>query len=54
MHNTQITNKLTAKISTQKLNLDYNPLDQQFSRHTKIRIRKEKNAKTSVVNFWWK
>jgi len=38
-HSTQITNKLTAKIYTQKLDLDYNPLDQQFTRHTKNRIR---------------
>ena len=34
-HSTQITNKLTDKIYTQKLNLDYNPSDQQFTRHTK-------------------
>jgi len=34
-HSTQITNKLTAKIYTQKLDLDYNPSDQQFTRHTK-------------------
>ena len=34
-HSTQITNKLTAKIYTQKLDLDYNPLDQQFTRLTK-------------------
>ena len=38
-HSTQITNKLTAKIYTQKLDLDYNPLDQQFTRHTENRIR---------------
>ena len=44
-HSTQITNKLTDKIYTQKLDLDYNPLDQQFTRHTKNRIRQEKNAK---------
>jgi len=53
-HSTQITNKLTAKIYTQKLNLDYNPSDQQFTRHTKNRIRQEKNTKTSVMNFWQK
>ena len=34
-HSTQITNKLTDKIYTQKLDLDYNPSDQQFTRHTK-------------------
>jgi len=34
-HYTQITYKLTAKIYTQKLDPDYNPLDQQFTRHTK-------------------
>jgi len=44
-HSTQITNKLTAKIYTQKLDLDYNPSDQQFTRHTKNRIREEKNQK---------
>jgi len=43
-HSTQITNKLTDKIYTQKLDLDYNPSDQQFTRHTKNRIQ-EKNAK---------
>jgi len=48
-HSTQITNKLTAKIYTQKLNLDYNPLDQQFTRHTKNRIRHEKNAKCKNI-----
>jgi len=53
-HSTQITNKLTDKIYTQKLDLDYNPSDQQFTRQTKNRIRQEKNAKTSVVNFWRK
>ena len=51
-HSTQITNKLTAKIYTQNLDLDYNPSDQQFTRHTKNRIRQKKNAKTSVMNFW--
>ena len=35
VHSTQITYKLTVKIYTQKLNLDYNPSDQQFTRHTK-------------------
>jgi len=53
-HSIQITNKLTDKIYTQKLDLDYNPSDQQFTRHTKNRIRQEKNAKTSVMNFWRK
>ena len=55
-HSTQITNsnKLTAKIYTQKLDLDYNPSDQQFTRHTKNRIRQEKNEKISVMNFWQK
>jgi len=33
-HSTQITNKLNAKIYTQKLDLDYNPSGQQFTRHT--------------------
>jgi len=53
-HSTQITNKLTAKIYTQKLDLDYNPSDQQFTRHTKTEYdkRKMQNAKTSVTNFW--
>ena len=50
-HSIQSTNELTAKICTQKLDLDYNPLDQQFTRHTKNRIRQKKNAKTSVMNF---
>ena len=30
-HYNQITNKLTAKSYTQKLDLDYNPSDQQFN-----------------------
>jgi len=51
-HSIQITNKLTAKIYTQKLDLDYNHSDQQFTRHIKNRIeydkRKMQNAKTSV------
>ena len=50
-HSTQINNKLTVKIYPQKLDLDYNPSDQQFNRHTKNRIRQEKNAKTSMMNF---
>jgi len=33
-HSTHITNKLTSKIYTQKLDLDYNPSDQEFTRHT--------------------
>jgi len=33
-HSTQITNKLTAKIYNHNLDLDYNPSDQQFTRHT--------------------
>ena len=37
-HSTWITNKLTDKIYTQKLDLDYNPSDQQFTRHTKNKI----------------
>jgi len=41
----QITDKLPAKIHTQKLNLDYKPSDQLYTRHTKNRIRQEKNAK---------
>jgi len=53
-HSTQITNKLTTNLYTQKLDLDYNPSDQQFTRHTKNRIRQEKHAKTSVINFWQK
>jgi len=53
-HSRQITNKLTAKIYTQKLDLDYNPLDQQFTRHTKNRTRHEKDAKSSMMNFWEK
>jgi len=44
-HSTQITDKLTTKINTQKLDLDYNPSDQLYTRHTKNRIRQEKNAK---------
>jgi len=48
-HSTQITNKLTAKIYTQKLDLDYNPLDQQFTRHIKNRIRQEKNEKCKNI-----
>jgi len=53
-HSTQITNKPTAKIYTQKLDLDYNPSDQQYTRHIKNIIRQGKNEKTSVMNFWWK
>ena len=53
-HFIQITNKLTAKSYNQKLDLDYNPWDQQFTRHTKNRIRQKKNAKTSAMNFWQK
>jgi len=30
-HSTQITDKLTAKIYTQKIDLDYNSSDQQFT-----------------------
>ena len=41
-HSTQITNKLTDKIYTQKLNLDYNTSDQQFTRHTKNNTTREK------------
>ena len=52
-HSIQSTNELTAKICTQKLDLDYNPLDQQFTRHTKKNTRRVK-WKTSVTNFWWK
>ena len=48
-HSTQITAKLTAKIYTQKLDLDYNPSDQKFTRHTKNRIRQEKNAKCKNI-----
>jgi len=44
-HSAQITHKLTAKIYTQKLDLDYNSSDQQFSRHTKNRMREEKNER---------
>jgi len=44
-HSTQITDKLTTKIYTQKLDLDYNPSDQLYTTHTKNRIRQEKNAK---------
>jgi len=44
-HSTQITNKLTAKIYTQKLDLDYNPSDQQFTRHTKTEYDKRKMKK---------
>ena len=43
-YSTQITAKLTDKIYNQKLNLDCNPSDQQYTRHTKHRIQ-EKNAK---------
>jgi len=48
-HSTQITDKLTAKIYTQKLDHDYNPSDQQFTRHTKNRIRQEKNEKCKNI-----
>ena len=41
-HSTQITNKLTAKIYTQNLDLDYNPSDQQFTRHKKQNTTREK------------
>ena len=49
-HSTQITNKLTAKIYTQKLDLDYNPSDQQFTRHMKNIIWQEKNAKSKNIH----
>jgi len=48
-HSTQITNKLTARIYTQQRDLDYNPSDQQFTRHTKYRIRQEKNEKCKNI-----
>ena len=48
-HSIQITNKLTTKTYTLKLDLDYNPSDQQFTRHTKSRIRQEKNAKCKNI-----
>ena len=48
-HSTQITNKITAKIYTQKLDLCSNPSDQQFTRHMKNRIRQEKNEKCNNV-----
>jgi len=34
-HSTQITDKLIAKIYTQKLDINYNPSDQLYTRHTK-------------------
>ena len=46
-HSTQTTAKLTDKIYNQKLDLDHNPSDQQYTRHTKNRIQQEKTAK-----FW--
>ena len=52
-HSTQITNKLTAKIYTQKLDLDYNPLDQQLSDTQKTEYDKRK-MKNIPMNFWWK
>jgi len=48
-HSTQIANKLTAKIYTQKLDLDYNPSDQQFTTHTKTEYDKRKMQK----HLWW-
>jgi len=44
-HSTQITDKLTAKIFTQKLDLDYNPSDQLHTTHTKYRLWQEKSTK---------
>jgi len=37
-YSTQMTAKLTDKICNQKLDLGYNPSDQQYPRHTKNRI----------------
>ena len=44
-HSTQITAKLIAKIYTQNLDLDNNPSDHQFTRHTKNIIQQEKMQK---------
>ena len=55
-HSTQITNKLTAKIYTQKLDLDYTPWTSSSpdTQKTEYDKRKMKNEKTSVMNFWRK
>jgi len=55
-HSTQITNKLTAKIYTQKLDLDYTPWTSSSpdTQKTEYDKRKMKNTKTSVMNLWWK
>ena len=37
-HSTQITDKLTTKIYTQKLDLNYNPSDQLYATHMKNRL----------------
>ena len=44
-HSTQITDKRTNKIYTQKLDVDYNPLDQLYIMRTRNRIWQEKNTK---------
>ena len=44
-HSIQITDKLTAIIYTQKLDLTYNLADQLYTTHTKNRIWHEKNTK---------
>ena len=44
-HSTQITDKLTAKIYTQKLDLDYNPSDQLYIICTRNRIWQEQDTK---------
>jgi len=50
-HSTQIAAKLTDKIYNQ--NLDYNPSDQQYTRHTKNRTRHENtNAKIALMNYY--
>jgi len=42
-----ITAKLTDQIYNQKLNLEYNPSDRQYTTTTKSKLRQEKNAKCS-------
>ena len=42
-HSTQITDKLTTKIYTQKLDLDYNPSDQLYTTHEKQNTTREEH-----------
>ena len=48
-YSTVITAKLTDKIYNQKLNLDCNPSDQQYTRHTND--KRTQNAEIAMMNY---